>query len=204
MREWFPLQESSGLYILYNMRNVKTCQKAYKSKAIGQLICGHQSALYFALLWVAVWAWLWWFPSNEYVKRGGTQLLSAYGPLWKWQPVANGACRSEGMHQMVKSCYTNVIRPSKPIVFCLFRLQREYRSAWGRCRKKNYYHTVKCCSLPKGSGWLGFIADAYSKTLSWILQKHVHLHKQAMSAKCPSWGSAKMCGVLCFVFFCSW
>lgn len=91
-----------------------------------------------------------------------------------------------------------LIRPSKPIVFCLFRLQREYRSAWGRRKtkkKKTHHHTVKCRSLPKGSGWWGFIA-AYSKTLSWILQKHVHLNKQAAGAKCPSWGSAKMCVVV--------
>lgn len=29
-----------------------------------------------------------------------------------------------------------LICPSKPIVFCLFRHQREYRSAWGRRKKK--------------------------------------------------------------------
>lgn len=95
-----------------------------------------------------------------------------------------------------------LIRPSKPIVFCLFRLQREYRSAWGRRKKKRktHHHTVKCRSLPKGSGWWGFIA-AYSKTLSWILQKHVHLNKQAAGAKCPSWGSSKVC---VDDFFCLW
>lgn len=51
--------------------------------------------------------------------------------------------------------------------------------------KKTHHHTVKCRSLPKG-----FIADAYSESLSWILQKHVHLNKQAVGAKWPDWGSS--------------
>lgn len=53
-----------------------------------------------------------------------------HGPLLKWKPVANCVCHSEGMHQMVKSCYMAVDPSIKAHCFCLFRLQREYWSAW--------------------------------------------------------------------------
>lgn len=48
-----------------------------------------------------------------------------------------------------------LIRPSKPIVFCLFRLQREYRSAWGRRKKRKNTTTqsnAAVCQRALGGG----------------------------------------------------
>lgn len=59
-----------------------------------------------------------------------TLSLLVHGPLLKWKTAANCVCRSEGMHQMVKSCYMAVDLPIKAYCFCLFRLQREYWSVW--------------------------------------------------------------------------
>lgn len=99
------------------------------------------------------------------------------------------------MHQMVKPCYTDVDPPIKAHCFCLFRLQREYWSAW---EKKKPTHS-QMLQFAKGL-WVAGIHRCAVKTLSWILQKHVHLNKQAAGAKCPSWEALKCCF---FFFFCS-
>lgn len=74
--------------------------------------------------------------------------------LLKWKPVANSVCHSEGMHQMVKSCYMAADEPIKAPCFCLFRLQREYWSAW----KTAQSNAVVCQRAPGGR---------YSSLCSW-------------------------------------
>lgn len=79
--------------------------------------------------------------------------------------------RSKGMHHMVKSCYTAADPPIKAHCFCLFRLQREYWSVW-----KTTQSIAAVCQGLLEAGILLCVV----KTLSGILQKHVHVYKQAV------------------------
>lgn len=84
-----------------------------------------------------------------------------------------------------------LIRPSKPIV----SVCSGFKGNTGQPGKKKPTHS-QMLQFAKGLRVAGIHRCAV-KTLSWILQKHVHLNKQAAGAKCPSWEALKCC----FVFF---
>lgn len=91
-------------------------------------------------------------------------------PLWKWKPVANCACHSEGMHQMVKSCCMAADQPIKAHCFCLFRLQREYWSVW-----KTTQANAANCQRVLGSDLSVYFPNVSKK----IPPKPVHVDKQS-------------------------
>ena len=86
------------------------------------------------------------------------------------------------MHHMVKSCYTAADPPIKAHCFCLFRLQREYWSVWKTTQSN-------AAVFAKGL-WEAGIHLCVVETLSAILQKHVHVNKQAVG-KVPELSCSK-------------
>lgn len=77
-----------------------------------------------------------------------------------------------------------LIRPSKPIVSALFRLQREYWSVWKTAQS----------NTAKGI-WEAGVHLCVVQTLSGILQKRVHVNKQTVG-KVPELG--------CSTRYCLW
>lgn len=63
--------------------------------------------------------------------------------------MANGVCRSEGMHQMVKSCYTDVDPPIKAHCFLFVQASKGIQVSLGKKKKKQKKNTPPHSQMPE-------------------------------------------------------
>lgn len=99
------------------------------------------------------WTWLWRF-LKLWIKRSDTQAPWSAVHCWnesRWQTVCVAA---RACTRWWSPATRTLIRPSKPIV----SVCSGFKGNTGQPGRKKKPHTVKCCSLPKGSGWQVFIA----------------------------------------------